>query len=115
MLRLRGWSSFCAHGPLAGSLLLRRDCKIRLRRAGDIDDRAVSAHVSLQRVRAGGYDAGLVQWFVNMNPISHLVTAVRDLTNAGTVGWDLTISLVGAAVIVAIFAPITVRAYMRRT
>ncbi|WP_339291486.1 tetracycline efflux ABC transporter Tet(58) subunit B [Paenibacillus sp. FSL W8-0187] len=58
---------------------------------------------------------GWLQWFVNMNPISHLVTAVRDLTNAGTVGWDLTISLVGAAVIVAVFAPITVRAYMRRT
>ncbi|MFB4324786.1 tetracycline efflux ABC transporter Tet(58) subunit B [Priestia sp. BR_2] len=58
---------------------------------------------------------GWLQWFVNINPISHLVTAVRDLTNSGTVGWDLTISLVGAAIIVAIFAPITVRAYMRRT
>lgn len=56
-----------------------------------------------------------LQWFVKMNPISHLVTAVRDLTNSGTMGWDLTISLIGAAVIVAIFAPITVRAYMKRT
>ncbi|WP_219838102.1 ABC transporter permease [Paenibacillus sp. R14(2021)] len=56
-----------------------------------------------------------LQWFVKINPISHLVTAVRDLANAGTVGWDLAISLIGAAVIVAIFAPITVRAYMRRT
>ncbi|SDC37195.1 ABC-2 type transport system permease protein [Terribacillus halophilus] len=55
-----------------------------------------------------------LQWFVNINPISHLVTAVRDLTNSGTVGVDMTISLIGAAVIVAIFAPITVRAYMRR-
>ncbi|MDR4316701.1 ABC transporter [Niallia circulans] len=55
-----------------------------------------------------------LQWFVKINPISHLVTAVRDLTNAGTIGLDFTISLVGAAVIVAIFAPITVRAYMRR-
>ena len=58
---------------------------------------------------------GWLQWFVNINPISHLVTAVRDLANSGTVGWDLVISLIGAAVIVAIFAPITVRAYMRRT
>jgi len=56
-----------------------------------------------------------LQWFVNINPISHLVTAVRDLANSGTIGWDLSISLIGAAVIVAIFAPITVRAYMRRT
>jgi len=55
-----------------------------------------------------------LQWFVNINPISHLVTAVRDLANIGTIGSDLVISLVGAAVIVAIFAPLTVRAYMRR-
>jgi ABC-2 type transport system permease protein len=58
---------------------------------------------------------GWLQWFVNINPISHLVTAVRDLANSGTIGWDLVISLIGAAVIVAIFAPVTVRAYMRRT
>jgi len=56
-----------------------------------------------------------LQWFVNINPISHLVTAVRDLANTGTIGSDLAISLIGAAVIVAIFAPLTVRAYMRRT
>jgi ABC-2 type transport system permease protein len=56
-----------------------------------------------------------LQWFVKMNPISHLVTAVRDLANNGNVGWDCAVSLIGAAVIVAIFAPITVRAYMRRT
>ncbi|ULT59963.1 ABC transporter permease [Neobacillus drentensis] len=56
-----------------------------------------------------------LQWFVKLNPISHLVTAVRNLTNSGTMGWDLSISLIGAAVIVMIFAPITVRAYMRRT
>ncbi|SFU29962.1 ABC transporter permease [Alicyclobacillus macrosporangiidus] len=56
-----------------------------------------------------------LQWFVKINPLSHLITAVRDLANAGTVGSDLVISLVGAAVIVVIFAPLTVRAYMRRT
>ncbi|HET7578127.1 MAG TPA: ABC transporter permease [Bacillales bacterium] len=56
-----------------------------------------------------------LQWFVNVNPISHLVTAVRDLANQGTMGGDLIITLLGAAIIVAIFAPITVRAYMRRT
>jgi ABC-2 type transport system permease protein len=55
-----------------------------------------------------------LQLFVKINPISHLVTAVRDLTNTGTIGWDFTISIIGAAVIVAIFAPMTVRAYMRR-
>ncbi len=55
-----------------------------------------------------------LQVFVKINPVSHLVTAVRDLVNLGTIGKDFTISLIGAAVIVAIFAPITVRAYMRR-
>lgn len=56
-----------------------------------------------------------LRWFANINPVSHLVSAVRDLINSGTAGVDLTYTLIGAAVIVAIFAPITVRAYMRRT
>ncbi|MBN9181196.1 MAG: ABC transporter permease [Microbacterium sp.] len=55
-----------------------------------------------------------LQWFVNINPISHLVTAVRELANNGAVTGDLWISLLGAAVIVAVFAPLTVRAYMRK-
>lgn len=55
-----------------------------------------------------------LQWFVKFNPVSHLVTAVRELANSGTIGTDFSISLIGAAVIVMIFAPITVRAYMRR-
>ncbi|MDA1476967.1 ABC transporter permease [Bacillus changyiensis] len=55
-----------------------------------------------------------LQWFVKINPISHLVTAVRELTNSGTIGWDIAITLIGAVLIVAIFAPITVRAYMKK-
>ncbi|NQX27175.1 ABC transporter permease [Microbacteriaceae bacterium VKM Ac-2854] len=55
-----------------------------------------------------------LQTFVNLNPVSHLVTAVRKLTNAGTFGADAWLALLGAAVIVAVFAPLTVRAYMRR-
>lgn len=55
-----------------------------------------------------------LRWFVNVNPISHLVSAVRDLANQGRVGRDLWISLLGAAVIVAVFAPLTVKAYMRK-
>ncbi|HXH35788.1 MAG TPA: ABC transporter permease [Plantibacter sp.] len=55
-----------------------------------------------------------LQGFVNVNPVSHLVTAVRDLANTGTFGADAWLALLGAAVIVAIFAPLTVRAYMWR-
>lgn len=57
---------------------------------------------------------GWMQWFVNINPVSHLVTAVREIANNGAVTGDVWMSLVGAAVIVAVFAPLTVRAYMRK-
>lgn len=55
-----------------------------------------------------------LQGFVDVNPVSHLVTAVRDLANTGVFGGDAWLALLGAAVIVAVFAPLTVRAYMRR-
>ncbi|PZE57637.1 ABC transporter permease [Curtobacterium sp. MCPF17_001] len=55
-----------------------------------------------------------LHWFSDVNPISHLITAVRDLVNHGTVGGDLWLSLLGAAVVVTVFAPLTVRAYMRK-
>ncbi|MGS0562924.1 MULTISPECIES: ABC transporter permease [Microbacterium] len=57
---------------------------------------------------------GWLQGFVNINPVSHLVTAVREIVNNGVFGVDAWISLLGAAVIVAVFAPLTVRAYMRK-
>ncbi|WP_243226551.1 ABC transporter permease [Microbacterium sp. CIAB417] len=56
----------------------------------------------------------VLRWFAEINPISHLITAVRDLANSGAIGSDLFVSLAGAAVIVVIFAPLTVRAYMRK-
>lgn len=55
-----------------------------------------------------------LRWFTEVNPISHLITAVRDLVNHGVVGGDLWLSLLGAAVVVVVFAPLTVRAYMRK-
>jgi daunorubicin/doxorubicin transport system permease protein len=57
---------------------------------------------------------GWLQGFVNVNPVSHLITAVRELTNNGAVTGDLWLALLGSAVVVAIFAPLTVRAYMRK-
>jgi ABC-2 type transport system permease protein len=55
-----------------------------------------------------------LQAFVHVNPVSHVVTAIRMLGNTGTIGPDFWWSLVGAAAIVAVFAPLTVRAYMRK-
>lgn len=54
-----------------------------------------------------------LQAFVKVNPVSHVVTAVRDLMNdgrfTGEVGW----ALLGCAIVIAIFAPLSVRSYKR--
>ena len=52
--------------------------------------------------------------FANINPISHLITAVRTMVNDQQVTGDVWLTLLGAAVVVAVFAPLTVRAYMRK-
>lgn len=52
--------------------------------------------------------------FANVNPVSHVVTAVRELANTGHIGMAAVWAVVGALVIVAVFAPLTVRAYMRK-
>lgn len=57
---------------------------------------------------------GWMQAFVNVNPVSHLVTAVRELANSGHFGIHAVYALLGASVIVAIMAPLTVRIYMRK-
>jgi ABC-2 type transport system permease protein len=57
---------------------------------------------------------GWLQAFVKVNPISHLVAAVRELVNNGHIGHDFWLCLLTAVAIVAIFAPLTVRAYMRK-
>ncbi|WP_022883110.1 ABC transporter permease [Gryllotalpicola ginsengisoli] len=57
---------------------------------------------------------GWLKWFTDVNPISHVITAVRNLCDAQPAGADLGWSLLGAVVVVAVFAPLTVRAYMRK-
>jgi ABC-2 type transport system permease protein len=51
--------------------------------------------------------------FVKINPVSHLVSATRDLANhamiSGEVGW----TLLAGAVVIAVFAPLSVRSYRR--
>jgi ABC-2 type transport system permease protein len=54
-----------------------------------------------------------LQAFVKVNPVSHVVTAVRDLMNDGNVTADVGWALVGCVVVVAIFAPLSVRSYKR--
>ncbi|KAA9162028.1 ABC transporter permease [Amycolatopsis acidicola] len=57
---------------------------------------------------------GWMQRVAEVNPISHLVSAVRQLSEvepgAGSVGW----AVAGSAAVLALMAPLTVRAYVRR-
>lgn len=57
---------------------------------------------------------GWMQNIVNVNPVTHLVYAARDLANAGHIGSHFGWSLLGAGIVIAIFAPLTVRLYMRQ-
>ena len=52
--------------------------------------------------------------FVDVNPISHLVTATRDLMAGGGEAGDILVVLGTAAALTAIFAPITVKLYRGR-
>ncbi|SUA73638.1 Daunorubicin/doxorubicin resistance ABC transporter permease protein drrB [Nocardia otitidiscaviarum] len=57
---------------------------------------------------------GWMQGLNHANPVYYMVNACRALMNGAGVTADLGWSLIGAVVVVAIFAPLTVRAYMRR-
>ncbi len=56
--------------------------------------------------------AGL-EWFVDHNPISYLSDCCRGLMDGTVDGGDLTIVLVTAVLLTAVFAPITTRLYNR--
>jgi ABC-2 type transport system permease protein len=51
--------------------------------------------------------------FVKVNPVSHIVTATRDLANNGQVTAHVGWALVACAAVIAIFAPLSVRGYKR--
>ena len=51
--------------------------------------------------------------FVNINPVSHLVSATRDLANHATISGQVGWTLLAGLVVIAIFAPLSVRSYKR--
>jgi oleandomycin transport system permease protein len=57
---------------------------------------------------------GWLQAFVNVNPISHLVSAVRGLMLGGPVATDVLWTLGWMAGLLVVFMPLAVRAYRRR-
>jgi oleandomycin transport system permease protein len=58
---------------------------------------------------------GWLRAFVDINPVSKVAEAVRGLLTGGPVAAPATASLLTAAVIVAVFAPLAVALYRRRT
>lgn len=57
---------------------------------------------------------GWLEAFVKVNPISWLVTSVRGLMHGNADGADIVKTLVASAILVAIFAPLTMGAYRRK-
>ena len=57
---------------------------------------------------------GWLQSFVHVNPLSHLVAAVRGLLLGGPVSSDVLWTLMWMAVLLVVFVPLALRAYRRR-
>ena len=57
---------------------------------------------------------GWLETFVNVNPVSHLVTAARGLMEGTATAGDVGLVLLSAVLLTAIFAPLTVRLYRSR-
>jgi ABC-2 type transport system permease protein len=56
---------------------------------------------------------GWLAAFVKINPVSHLVSATRDLANHGVVSSEAGWTLLAGLVVIAVFAPLSVRSYRR--
>jgi ABC-2 type transport system permease protein len=57
---------------------------------------------------------GWLQTFIDLNPVSHLVTAARALIHGSPAGEEVGWVLAGCAVLVAVFAPLTSHLYRRK-
>ncbi|WP_304451240.1 ABC transporter permease [Nocardiopsis sp. YSL2] len=57
---------------------------------------------------------GWLQAFVDVNPVSHLVTAIRGLMHGGVTTAQIGWVLVASAVMVALFGPVTMYLYRNR-
>jgi len=57
---------------------------------------------------------GWLQAIVMINPVSHLVTAERGLVAGQPSAGQITLVLIAAAVLIAVFAPLTAVLYARQ-
>ena len=56
---------------------------------------------------------GWLAAFVKINPVSHLVSATRALANQGVVTTEAGWTLLAGLVVIAVFAPLSVRSYRK--
>jgi ABC-2 type transport system permease protein len=56
---------------------------------------------------------GALADFVRVNPVSHLVSAARDLANQGVISGEVGWTLLAGLVVIVIFAPLSVYGYKR--
>ena len=57
---------------------------------------------------------GWLQAFADANPVSHIISAIRALANQGQITANAGWALLGCAIVVAIFAPLSVRSFTRK-
>ena len=57
---------------------------------------------------------GWLEAFTTVNPVSHVVTALRDLANDGAVTAEVGWALLGCGVVIAVFAPLSVRGFTKK-
>jgi ABC-2 type transport system permease protein len=94
--------------------VLRRHRSHGIQRAGHLDAHPVPAHVPVERVRADRLAARTARLVRECEPdLSPRDRGARSRERGGHRGGLLGLAL-GAAVIVLVFAPLTVRAYMRK-
>jgi ABC-2 type transport system permease protein len=55
-----------------------------------------------------------LQTFADANPVSHVISAIRDLANNGQLTANFGWAVFGLAVVIAIFAPLSVRSFTRK-
>ena len=52
--------------------------------------------------------------FVKVNPVTHVIAAIREMLNSGRIGADFWLTLGLAVVVVVVFAPLTLKMYNRK-
>src|ERR1700750_2013789 len=57
---------------------------------------------------------GWLAAFVKINPVSHLVSATRDLANQGRITAEAGWTVLAGLVVIAVFAPLAVRSYQKQ-